>query len=414
MSQPYQLVERCRICGAASFDRFLFFGETPLANALISPERAHLPEQRFPLRVMRCTDCALVQLDIVVSPEILFRQYPYASSASAPLLAHFDELARDLAARFTGRDRLVIEIGSNDGTLLTALAAQGLRVLGVEPANNLAGIANARGLETWNDFFGVSLARQLAEARGLAAAIIGTNVFAHIHDLRDVLAGVDALLAADGVFVGEVPYLPDLLERVEYDTIYHEHLSYFAVAPLARLFASSGMELVDVRRLAVHGGSIRFVAARAGARPVAAAVAELRHAEMRSGLATGAPYARFATAVRASRQALRELLVRIRADGKRVAALGATAKGNTLLNYCGLGINDVEYIADSTSLKQGLLAPGSHIPIRPEAAIREDRPDYVLLLAWNYADPIIARYRDYLTGGGRFIHPIPSARVIEA
>jgi novobiocin biosynthesis protein NovU/D-mycarose 3-C-methyltransferase len=239
-------------------------------------------------------------------------------------------------------------------------------------------------------------------------------VLAHIDDLRDVLRGLDALLADDGVFVAEVPYLGELIARVEYDTIYHEHLSYFAIAPLARLFEGADMELFDIHHVPIHGGSIRIFAGRRGKHAVTEELGRSRAAEEDAGLGDPGTYRRFAERVRASRTALRELIVAQRGRGARIAALGATAKGNTLLNYCQLGPAEVEYVGDSTPVKQGLLTPGMRIPVVAEAVLREDRPDFILLLAWNYADAIVPRYRDYLDAGGRFIHPIPLARIIGA
>lgn len=406
-------VDRCRVCRGSSFDLVLSLGDMPLANAFVAPDTGER-EERFPLDVMLCRSCGLVQLSVVVRPDVLFRHYLYASSASPPLVEHFADLADELVRRFAPAKSLVVEIGSNDGVLLRPLAACGVRVVGVEPATNLAQVANAAGLETWNDFFGSELAGRLVRERGPAKAVLASNVLAHIDDLSNVLQALDTLLDSDGVFVAEFPYLGDLLERVEYDTIYHEHLSYFSLAPIERLFGAAGMELFDVRRLNIHGGSLRIFVDRRGQRVVSAAVAELRQTEARAGLGAGAAYQRFAARVGESREALRGLVAELRGSGRRIVALGATAKGNTLLNYCGLGRAEIEYVADSTPLKHGLLTPGTRIPIRPEGAIREDHPDYTLLLAWNYADAIVKRFADYLAAGGRFIHPIPRARVIAA
>jgi SAM-dependent methyltransferase len=403
----------CRICGGAALQTFLDLGSQPLANAFVSPDRARELERTYELAVARCAACGEVQLTVVVSPEVLFAHYLYASSASAPLLSHFEAYATEVAERFAPRGSLVVEVGSNDGVLLRPLQARGLVAVGVEPAANLADVANAAGLRTLNVFFSEAVARDLRGSRGAASAVIANNVLAHIDDLDDVLRGLDVLLAADGVFVAEVPYLGDLIEQVEYDTIYHEHLSYFAIAPLARLFDLGDMELFDVRHLPIHGGSIRIFAGRKGRHSLTAELEQMREAEDRAGLGEAATYRRFAERVSASRTSLRELIASERAGGARVAGLGATAKGNTLLNYCGLGPSDVEYIGDSTPLKQGLLTPGMHIPVVAEGRLRQDRPERILLLAWNYADAIVPGYRDYLDAGGRFIHPIPLARIID-
>lgn len=408
----YRHLTSCRICRATTFMPVVDLGETPLANAFVLPDQSDRVEPRFPLAAVRCVDCGLVQLSVVVAPEVLFRHYLYTSSASAPLRDHFDAYAAEVTDRFVPAGASVVEMGSNDGLLLGLFARRGARILGIEPASNLSERANAAGLTTRNDFFGSAVARDVASTSGRAAVIVANNVLAHIDDLTDVLAGIDALLADSGVFVAEVPYLPDLLDHVEYDTMYHEHLSYFALRPLARLFAGAGMELFDVRRLPVHGGSVRIFAARRGRHAITSALDAAIAQEESLNLSETATYEKFSSAVRYSRDSLRDLVCRSRADGARVAALGATAKGNTLLNYCGLGLADIDYVADSTPLKQGLLTPGTHIPVVAESRIRTDRPDLTLLLAWNYADAILARFGDYIGAGGRFIHPVPSARLI--
>lgn len=408
----HRRVSACRVCGATALWTFLSLGDTPLANALIRPEDSAGQESRYPLVVARCRSCGLVQLTVTVAPQVLFGpSYAYFTSASSPMVEHFDRYAADLVSRF-GPAGLVVEIGSNDGALLGSLARRGARVLGVEPAANMAGAANAKGLETLNAFFGEDTARSIAQERGRAGVVIANNVLAHIDDLPQVARALDMLLAPDGVFVAEFPYLADLLQHVEYDTIYHEHLSYLSLRPLRSLFENAGLRIVDVERQPVHGGSLRLFVARRG--DPSPAVRALEAAESRDGLDDEARYERFAQDVAASRQALRTLLEDARSRGRRVAAIGATAKGNTLLNYCGLTTTDIAYIADSTPAKQGMLTPGAHIPIRPESALRLDPPDLTLLLAWNYADAILAKFSDYISAGGRFIHPIPRARVIPA
>ncbi|MBI4349037.1 MAG: class I SAM-dependent methyltransferase [Elusimicrobia bacterium] len=415
MSVPdgaYRTVERCRICGSARLDPVVSLGATPLANAFLAAERAREPEPRFPLDALRCARCYLVQLGVVVRPELMFSDYAYSSSASAPAVRHFDELASEVVERFDLAGRRVVEVGSNDGVLLASLAARGARVLGVDPAARQAAIANARGLETIVGYFDRATASRVVAEKGRARLVVANNVLAHIDDLHEVLAALDALLEDDGVFVAEVPYVADLLDRVEYDTIYHEHLSYFALTPLRTLFSRAGMELFDVRRLLVHGGSIRIYVGRSGRRPVSDAVPRTLEEERASGLLDASAYDRFAARVWASRRALLDLLRRSRREGHTIAALGATAKGNTLLNYCGIGPDLVSFIADSTPLKQGRVTPGMHIPVRSEEAIAAERPDLTLLLAWNYADEIIGRFADYVSGGGRFIHPVPIARIL--
>lgn len=406
------VVRTCRICGTDRFEGVVSLGLMPLANRFIRPEQAAEAEPRYPLEVIRCQECELVQLSVVVDPEILFRDYAYASSASAPVIEHFAALATDLAARFKLRDRLVVEIGSNDGVLLDPLARRGARVLGIEPARGQSTAANARGLETWNEFFDEGVARRVRAERGRAALVIGNNVLAHMSDLSGVARAVGSLLDDDGVFVFEVPYLLDLLDRVEYDTIYHEHLSYFHLAPLKRLFSDAGMAVFHVERLSVHGGSIRVYVGHAGRRSASPQLAAMSATEGHRLLADQRIYRSFAESVVASRVALNDLLADRIAAGWRIAGYGASAKGNTLLNYCAIGPDVLEYVADTTPYKQGLLTPGTRIPVVPERRSVEDPPDALLLLAWNYADSIVERKRDYIARGGRFIHPIPLARLI--
>jgi len=411
-SAPFSRRMACRICGSASLSVFLSLGETPLANSFVRPAARSVPELRVPLEVMRCERCGLAQLTVVVDPDLMFLDYAYATSASAPMRGHFDELAGELVARFAAAGSLVVEIGSNDGVLLRPLAARGARPLGVEPASNLAASANAEGLETWNAFFGPPVAERLRAERGPAKVVVGNNVLAHIDGLPGVAQSLDVLLEGDGVFVAEVPYLFDLLDHVEYDTVYHEHLSYFHVAPLGVLFAQVGMELFDVARVPTHGGSIRIYVGRVGRHVVTPALRDLvarEHARLRDAESV---FATFAGRVEAQRTALRALLAELRSNGTRLAGYGATAKGNTMLNYCGIGADTLAFVADTTPYKQGLLTPGMHIPVRPESAVDEERIEVLLLLAWNYADAIVSRMTTYTARGGRFIHPIPLPRLI--
>lgn len=401
----------CRICDGALWP-FLDLGAMPLANAFRSPAEAGQLEERYPLEVLRCRECGLVQLGTVVDPVVLFSHYLYASSASPPAVGHFAAYAQEVAERFAPPGSLVVEVGSNDGILLRPLLDGGVRALGIEPSRNLSAAANAAGLPTLNEFFGADVAARISAEKGRACAVVANNVLAHIDDLRGVAIGLDALLDQDGVFIAEFPYLLDLIEHVEYDTIYHEHLSYLSLAPLARLFAAVGMEPFDVRRVAVHGGSLRLFVGRAGRHPITRELEELRRAESSAGLDDPGLYRSFAARVARSRDVLLRLLRDQQKAGRRIAALGATAKGNTLLNYCGIGPEFVAWVADSTPIKHGLLTPGMHIPVRPERALLRERPDLTLLLAWNHAPAILERFQAYTNDGGRFIHPIPEARLI--
>ena len=407
----FRRLERCRVCGAGPVKPFLDLGETPLANSFLTKERLGDPEPRYPLELVFCEGCALVSLSAVVDPEVMFRDYIYVSGTSDTMPKHFADLGAEVVERFVGPEGLVVELGSNDGTLLKAVKAQGAAVLGVEPATNIAAIAERAGIPTVNDFFSAALARRLRAERGPARAVLANNVVAHVDGVRDLVAGVHDLLAPDGVMVMEVPYLVDLLDRVEYDTVYHEHLSYFALAPLARLMSDAGLHVFDVRRVAVHGGSIRVYASR-DARAPGVEVGRLRALERERRLDTLAPYEAFAERVRAQRQALLALLRGLRAEGKRVAGYGAPAKGNTMLNYCGIDTTLLDYTVDKNPLKQGLFTPGMRLPVRPVETLLADRPDAVLLLAWNFADEILRQQAAYREAGGRFIHPLPEPRLL--
>lgn len=408
----FRRLDRCRICQSRDLRTFLSLGETPLANSFVPLERAVDREPRFPLEVARCGECGLVQLTVVVDPEIMFRDYLYASSASAPLLEHFDRLAAEISERFAPAGAFAVELGSNDGVLLRSLNARGITALGVEPATNLAQVANAAGLATLNDFFDPRVAERIREERGPAGVVVGNNVLAHIDDLSGLVRALDVLLDEDGVFIAEVPYLADLLDQVEYDTIYHEHLSYFHLAPLRRLFAQADLALFDVVRLPIHGGSIRIHVARRGRREESTRLSELYTLEAHDQLATDAPFAGFAARVCRQREELTALLGDLRSKGLRIAGYGATAKGNTMLSYCGVDHSVLEYIVDTTPYKQGLLTPGTRIPVQPESILHDSPPDVLLLLAWNYAESIIRGHQGFISRGGRFIHPVPTPRLI--
>jgi SAM-dependent methyltransferase len=339
----------------------------------------------------------------------MFRDYLYVSGTSDTIPVHFAGYAQDVADRFVPRGGLIVEIGSNDGTLLRAFDRDRVRVIGVEPARNIAAMANAAGIPTVTEFFTEDLARQLVHEHGLATAIIGNNVVAHIDDLAGLMRGVDILLAPGGVFVVEFPYLVDLLEKRAYDTIYHEHLSYFSVGSIHDLTSRFGLHVVDVRRVSVHGGSIRVFIARGGA--PSAQVGELLELEQRAMLREGRPLTEFVTAVRRQRDDLRALIMRIRSS-RNLAGYGAPAKGNTLLNYCGLDHTMLDFIVDRSPLKHGLLTPGTRIPVEPPERLEQSGIRDTLLLAWNFADEILRQQQNYRSAGGRFIIPIPSPLVV--
>jgi SAM-dependent methyltransferase len=406
--------ENCRACDSRSLEAFLELGPTPLANAFLRAPADFEGEPSFPLGVNRCTECSLVQLVDVIDPEVLFRDYIYVTGTSDTMRAHFDAYAQAVVdAAGLGAEDLVVEVASNDGSLLGSFAARGVRTLGVEPALNIAKIARDKGIETLAEFFDADLARRLAKERGPAAAVVANNVLAHVDDPRDFLEGAAALVGDTGRVVFEVPYLREFIDRVEYDTVYHEHLCYFSVLALMRLCEGAGLRIARVDRVPVHGGSLRVtcegVTKRAAHSAEAEAVAEEERA---AGLDGPAVFEEFANRVRRSRELLLAMLRELRESGARVAAYGAPAKGNTLLNYCGIGPDLVEYVADRSPHKVGRYTPGSHLEVKPVEVLLEDRPDYVLILAWNLAEEIMQQQRAWAEGGGRFILPLPEPRVV--
>ena len=398
----------CRSCGHDGLHEIIDLGRVPLANALLTAEQLDEPEERFPLQLYFCPRCTLVQIGVTVPPERLFHDYPYASSFSDTMLAHSRALVEALIARRA--PRLVVEIASNDGYLLQFYRQRGVAVLGIEPAANIARIAvKERGIPTLVEFFDQRLAAKLA-AEGQAADIIHAhNVLAHVPDPNEVAAGIAALLAPGGIAVIEVPYVGDLVSHLEFDTIYHEHFSYFSLSAVDALFRRHGLAVVDVERVSIHGGSLQLSIARAG-EAASARVAGLSAAE--AALRGFDYYRDFATRVTRLRGELLALLQRLVQEGRQVAAYGASAKGSTLMNAFGIDRRLIGYVVDRSSLKQGRFTPGNHLPILPPEALLERRPDHVLLLTWNFADEILAQQAEFRRRGGRFIIPVPEVRVV--
>ena len=401
----------CLSCGSSALELVLDLGRTPLANSNLRAEDLGKPEPSYPLELLFCLECGLLQLSELVPPEILFSSYVYVTGTSSTMVAHLRAFADAAIRRFDlGARDLVVEIASNDGTLLEAFVQRGVRGLGVEPAANLVELARNRGVESVARFFSEPLARELRAERGPAALVCGNNVLAHVPDLPGVLAGCRILTEPAGVVSIEVPYLVPMLERLEYDTIYHEHLSYFSVRALAGAFARAGLAIFDVQELPVHGGSLRILA-RAGVRHGEVAEGFVRREEER-GLEELETYRAFARAVEKNRRDLVALLRSLRAAKKRVAAYGAPAKGNTLLNTCGIGTDLVEYTVDKNPLKVGSYTPGMHLPIRPVPFLAQDRPDHALILPWNIAAEIVEQERAYRAKGGSFLVPIPEPMIL--
>jgi len=397
----------CLVCREPRLEVFLDLGRTALANRFLSEAELAQPEPVYPLRAAFCHGCGHVQLADRVPPEILFRHYLYVSSASASLEAHLDSLAGAIAARERcAPGAFAVDIGSNDGTLGAALARRGFTVIGVDPAANLAALARRRGVETETAFFGADTARRLRARRGPARLLTATNSLPHIPELDDYFEGVAALLAPDGVFVVEAHYLGDLIAQRAFDTIYHEHVSYWALGPLERVLRRHSLAVTAVERLAVHHGQLRVWIRHAGAAAEAPEVGALRRRERAGGLGRPETCRAFARSVREIRRRLRARLARLRAAGSTVAGYGAPAKGSTLLSYLGLTRDWIPYIADRSLLKQGRYTPGAHIPVVAPDRILAEQPDYVLIFAWNFEQEIREQLADYQARGGRFLLPL--------
>jgi 2-polyprenyl-3-methyl-5-hydroxy-6-metoxy-1,4-benzoquinol methylase len=389
-------------------------GPMPLANALLTESQLEDPELKLPLVLVFCTGCSLVQITETVPAELLFRHYLYFSSFSDTVLHESRELARRMIRmRRLDASSRVLEIASNDGYLLQFYKEAGISVLGIEPAENVARGAQDRGIRTLCQFFGRELALQLQREGEQADVIHANNVLAHVEDLDGFIQGLRGVLKPDGIAVIEVPYVKEMIERLEFDTIYHEHLSYFSVASLTRLFEMRQLTIVDAEQLAIHGGSLRLFVEHASKRAVPTQrVQELAGAESECGVTGFEFYEGFANKVQQLKERLTAQLKALKANGHRIAAYGASAKGTTLLNYFGIGGDILDFVADRSTVKQGLYTPGTHLPICAPEKLLEAMPDYALLLTWNCADEILAQQTEYRRRGGKFIVPIPEPRVI--
>lgn len=406
----------CRFCSAPLTQTFVDLGLSPLANSLLSQDDLAREEPTYPLHAYVCGVCLLVQLGEFASPQDIFEDYVYFSSFSDSWVEHARRYVEQVSERFglEGSSQ-VVEIASNDGYLLQWFVERGVPVLGVEPAANVAEAAVAKGIPTTVRFFGEETAAALVGEGHRADLVIGNNVLAHVPGLNDFVAGMKVLLVPDGVVTMEFPHLLRLIEETEFDTIYHEHFSYFSALTVERVFAAHGLRLFDVEELPTHGGSLRIYATHAegASHEDTGRVEGLVTRERAAGLSDLATYARFDERVRKVRENLREFLEEARAQGQSVAAYGAAAKGVTLLNYCGIGPELVEYVADRSPHKQGLYLPGVRLPIRSPEHVAETKPDYLLLLAWNLKDEIVEQMSYVREWDGRFVTPLPEVSVHE-
>jgi SAM-dependent methyltransferase len=410
MENVHQKVS-CRICGSSELATVLDLGTTPLANAFLTEEQLSAPELVFPLAISFCPDCASVQLTHTVDGSVLFKDYHYETAASRPLVEHFHALAEEILEKYaTSPDDLVVEIGSNDGSLLSRIKGR-CRVLGVDPAANVASTAIRNGVPTIVDFFTLPVAKKIQAEFGKAQVIVANNVMAHIDDIRGVFAAVKELLTPDGRFIFEVHWVGNLLTEGGFDQIYHEHIYYHSLHALKHLVESLGMVVKDVTLVPIHGESMRVSVALSG--ESSQAVHDFLGREVEMGLTRKETFLGFGEKIEANRKKLVALLASLKKEGKRVVGYGAPAKGNTLLNYFRIGPDALEYITDTTLAKQGTYTPGTHIRVvSPEALQGDAQPDYVLLLSWNYADAILAKEEELRARGVKFIIPVPEVRIV--
>ncbi|HKS05473.1 MAG TPA: class I SAM-dependent methyltransferase [Gemmatimonadaceae bacterium] len=406
-------MKACRACLGKNLYMFLPLGDHPPANAFVTREQAAKgPQAAFPLDVTACLDCGVVEVPDMLPPDF-FQDYHYVPSASATMHAHFANFAKLVKERYSAPDALVVDIGCNDGLFLKACKDIGLKTLGVEPAANIAAMAREKGIEIVNEYFGAEMATRVKAKYGPASVITTTNTFNHIDDLHAFMKGVDIWLKDGGTFIVEVPQALELVEKNEFDTVYHEHMSTFSVTSLAALYRFFGMKIVNVEVLPIHGGSMRVSAQRQPANAAETPIAqEWLDKEKAHGLFKRETYDALAGRVANIRAGLMKLLTDLKKQGKRLAGYGAPAKGNTLLNYYKIGPDLLDFLADKNALKQGKLSPGMHIPVVPAERVLEAQPDYVLILAWNFADEIMQQQAEYKKRGGKFILPIPEPRVV--
>lgn len=405
----------CRLCGKELAHDFVDLGMSPLCESFLRADQVDHAEPFFPLHAYVCDDCFLVQLKEYVSPSDIFREYAYFSSYSTSWVEHARRYCAMIKDRLgLGSESLVVELASNDGYLLQHFLPLGVPVLGIEPAKNIAETAIAKGVPTITEFFGVALARQLVSEGRKADLIAGNNVLAQVPDLNDFVAGMAILLKPDGVVTLEFPHVAKLIDENQFDTIYHEHFSYFSLSTIARMAEKHGLKIIDVEEIPTHGGSLRVYLALSDSRhQIAPAVGALLTTEKNAGLLDVASYQAFGEKVKRTKRELLQFLIDAKNAGKSICGYGAPGKGNTLLNYCGIGRDFLEFTVDRNPYKHGRYTPGMHIPILPVDAIDAARPDYILILPWNLEREIVQQMRHVADWGAKFIVPIPTVKVID-
>jgi len=405
---------KCRICKNEKLKTFLSLGTTPLANSFLSKEGLKKEEKRFPLELCFCDNCKLVQLTFIVPSEDMFSNYVYLSSTTKTFQKHFSEMAEHITKSFSlSENSLAVDIGSNDGILLKGFQTSNVQVIGVEPAANVAKIAEENGVETINDFFNENVVNEIIKRKGKADVVTATNVFAHIDDIDSVVENVKSLLKDEGIYVIEIQYFADTIETMTFDNVYHEHMSYYTLSSLDFFFNKHDMQAFRVERVATHGGSLRvFAAKKSSKHKVHESIKKLLDYEKSIGIDDFETYRKFGQEVYGVRDKLVDYIKNIKKQNKKIAAYGAPAKGNTLLNFCNIGKDYIEYIVEDNPLKQGLYAPGTHIPVVSSKMLDENLPDYILILAWNFADEILEKTKKYREKGVKFIVPLPKPKIV--
>ena len=410
----YNSRKKCGICSGTNFNQILDLGEQPPSDAFVENIELISQEIKFPLRLGLCNDCFFVQLLDIVDKEFLFKHYPYMTSASKPIVEHFQKYANEIYNDYlTSKNEFtVLEIASNDGSMLLEFKKLGAKVIGVEPAENIAKIANESGIFTKNNFFSSSLAKEISKTENISV-VVANNVVAHVGDLHDFMEGIKILIKENGIFVFEVPYLNDLIQKLEFDTIYHEHLSYFALSPIINLVHRFGLEVFDIKKQPVHGGTIRVFITKKGNILPKNSVQKFLDEEHEFGLDKIETYEKFAQNVLNLKSDLMKSINKLKKVKKSLIGYGASAKGTVLLNYCNIDHTILDFIVDTTPLKQGKFTPGTHIPIlAPNAIEDKGENDLILLLVWNYEDAILEKEKLFRSKGGKFLIPIPKPRIV--
>lgn len=403
----YQTRSTCRGCGSGNLRLLIDYGMMPLAGGFMKPEEVFTLNIAYPLRLVRCDDCTLMQVWDTVPPEKIFSQYSYASSTTRTLTEHFAKMGPEIVEAFSARGRLVVEFGCNDGVLMRPLIKAGALAVGVDPSDVARRASEKEGWSLVRGYFNETAAKGIKSEHGQARIVVGNNVFAHVDDIHAIVRGVTELLEPEGVFIFEVHYQGDLINTVQFDTVYHEHICYYSLTALDRLLAQHDLRVIEVKRIPIHAGSVRVIAARVSSSHSASpAVFDMLEAEKRLDVE------RFVRQVHARRASMKRMVSDLRKAGRRVVAYGAAGRMTIMLNYCELGTDLIEYVLDMSPLRYGKIVPGVLIPIVPPQVFHDNYPDYAIMTAWNYEPEIVAKEQEFLSGGGRFIVPLPEIRIV--